>query len=394
MQYGLQENLQELTAYILGKSVMPFIPYQEDGNWEKWLPQYENQTTKLGQETSGCTVWGSENQIETLCKYIYRLEPNYSERFIYNLVPVIPGRGADPQDTYECIRKNGLIDEAFLPMTDTLDEYLDKSQITGSLRAKGQKWLVQNEFQHEWVWEDGKRPANYMEVLRKALKTSPIGISVYAWEQQGDEYISREGNNHWVMLYKIDDEGYPWIFDSYDHSKKKLSKDHNIKRAKRIWVNRRTYSGAKYQLNLLKKIVNYLLQKTTLIDVVTQRLGTDVSPEDLAKDEVGCAESVTNLLKILYPETPIITGTYTLYDYLKKSDKWIRVTVPTPECVIICPTQEGKPFPGHVGIFMEDMTIASNDSATGRFLKNYTLDVWRERWVDRGDYQIFMFKHV
>lgn len=393
MTFGLNEELQEVTAYILGGNKIPFIPYQEDGNWEEFLPRYENQTTRAGQETSGCTVWGSQNQIEALYKRLYKDEPNYSERFTYLNVPVTPGRGTDPQNTYEAIRKHGLVDERDLPMTDSLEDYLDVSGITGSLRAKGQNWLVRHDYMHEWLWT--QRPANYMDVLKEALKTSPLGVSVSAWNREGDVYVSYGSvNNHFCLLYKIDDEGYPWVFDSYDHSKKKLSKDHNIRRAKRIWINKRTVPAMKMHVKILQAIVNMFMQKKTLLQVCEDHLGVDASPRDLAKDEVGCAETVSTLLQKVWPDIPVMTGTYTLFDYLNNpKNGFVRVTVPTPETIILCATGTGNgSMPGHTGFFMDDMTIASNDSRTGKFIKNYDFGTWSSRYVQKGGFKIFLYK--
>ena len=257
--YGFIEDLQELGAYIFGDGNVPFIEYNPTGNWEKYLPKYEAQADKF--ETKGCTVWGAENQIETMYRFLYDIEPNYSERFVYNLVPIDPQKGVDPQKTYECIRNNGLIDNALMPMTDTLEEFVSMDDFTGSILAKGQNWLVNHEFLHEWLWK-GTRPDNYIELLKEALKSSPIGVSVSAWNRQGDVYVSDKGsvNNHFCLLYKIDDEGYPWVFDSYDHSKKKLAKDHNIRRAKRIYI-----SNKKEKVKSLMEKVIELLQQLLLL---------------------------------------------------------------------------------------------------------------------------------
>ena len=255
--FGLLEEIQELGAYIFGDGNVPFIPYNFTGNWEKYLPKYEAQADKF--ETKGCTVWGAENQIETMYRFLYDIEPNYSERFVYNLVPIDPQKGVDPQKTYTAIREHGLIDNALMPMTDTLEEFVSMDDFTGSIRAKGQNWLVNHEFLHEWLWK-GNPPSNYIELLKEALKSSPIAVSVSAWNRQGDVYVSDKGsvNNHYCLLYKIDDEGYPWIFDSYDHSKKKLSKDHNIRRAKRIHIQKRTKPAMRKHIAILKIVLDFL----------------------------------------------------------------------------------------------------------------------------------------
>lgn len=400
MNYGLLESVKEFTAYVLGNNAMPWVQFKPDGNWEPDLPQYENQTTKLTkEETSACTVHGSLNQIETMWKFRYKGEPNYSERFTYLNVPIDPRYGTDPQNTYETIRKHGVVDEKYLPMTDTLAEYLDSSDITGSMRAKGQDWLRKTTYQHEWLWFTP--PQNYREVLKEALKTCPIAVSVYAWAEQNGEYVSLGNvNNHWVLLYRVDDDGSMWIFDSYDHSKKKLSKDHFIKRAKRIWLQRKTTREMRKDIRTLTGVIEYLktllMEQKDLLYYANQYITSeyDPTPNDEYPDEVSCAWSLSTLENKANPKFKRIPGTWTLWDYYEHNPDFTRVTVPSPGTRIICPTTQGHPFPGHCGVFMEDMTIASNDSRTGKFIKNYTFETWYERYVTKGGYQIYLYNHV
>lgn len=401
MNYGLvSDALQDIGEYILGASNVPYVPYNESGSWEQWLPKYENQTTKLGHETSGCTVWASQNQVETLHKFLYNDEPNYSERFTYNLVPIKPRVGADPQNTHECIRNNGLINESDLPITDSIEEYLDATEITGSLLAKGQNWLLKHEYKHEWVWDKNKRPSNYIELLKDALQTSPIAVSVTAWRLKEGAYVSDSGgNNHYCLLYKFDAEGYPWIYDSYDHSKKKLAKDHNIRRAKRIYLNKKTRPAMKMHIALLKEIIKAFTMKTTLLDVCKKYLGKDASPENLANSDVACAETVTHLLRQVYPSTPKILGTYTLYEYLNNpKNGYKRVLKPEPECIVISPTGMGaKGTIGHTGILDEDLLIMSNNSFgvwKGKFTRNHTIETWNTRYAIKQKMPVYYFKHI
>lgn len=393
MNYGLQEELRRFTDFILGQSKMPYVPYLEDGDWTNYLPKYEPQAENY--ETNGCTVWGTQNQIETLHNFLYKREPNYSERFTYLLVPIDPTHGSDPQRVYDSLRKVGLIDNALLPVPDTKEEFLDTSKITDEMYREGKVWLSKYELQHEWLWSH--RPDNAVEVMKEALQTSPLGVSVTAWIQQDGKYIDMgQRNNHWCICYKIDDEGIH-VFDSYNHSKKVLSLDHNIARAKRIWLNKKTTSSMRRHVSLLRGVVNRLsslvAMRPSLLQVCEEWLGRDASPSDIAPDELGCAETVTTLLKKVYPETPIITGTWTLWDYLRHPENgWTEIKVPVPGCVVISPTVPGKPFPGHAGIVMDDNVIASNDSKNGTFRKNYTIDTWKKRYVEKGGYQQLYYK--
>lgn len=393
--FGLIESLQELGAYIQGQGKVPWIPFNEIGDNEEYLPKYENQTTRLGTETSACTAHGLQNQIETLEKMLYGGAPNYSERYTYNLVPINPKIGADPQDTYRSVTKHGLIPERDLPMTDSLDEYTDKSTITGSLLAKGQHWLNRYDFRHEWLWS--QRPSNYMDVLRDNLVTGPIGVSVYAWKQKDGVYVSEgTGNNHWCLLYKFDDEGYPWVFDSYDHSKKKLSKDHNIRRAKRIFLNKKTKSGSRTLLKILQEYVRILTMKPTLLSITKSHLMEDITPKDEIPDEVACSQVLTTLMKELDSYTPIIGGTWTLMEWLNKSPRWKKVEQPEPGDIVLSPTGYGKGT-GHCGVVMENDLIASNNSFginRGKLTENYTMTTWQKKYgIDQG-MPILFYRHV
>lgn len=394
MNFGLLEIIRDARDYIMGEQFkLPRVPYCEDGNWEPHLPKYEPQAENY--ETQGCTVWGSQNQIETFEKRVYRKEPNYSERFTYNRVPVDPNRGADPKDTYQCIRQDGLIDNDLLQVPPTLAEFLDKSKITGSLLAKGQNWLKYNDFMYEWLWPS--RPANALEIMKDMLQYSPLGVAVTAWYMDGSgKYVDMgQRNNHWCMCYRIDDEGIH-IFDSYDHSKKVLSLDHKIGRAVRIWVGKNKKTMLKRHVSLLERILKSLLGNQvlppTFLDVCEDAIGSDASPADIVPDEVGCAETVSTLMKKVWTDTPIMTGTWTLWDYLSKHPQFQRVTVPTPGCIIISPTVPNKPFPGHTGVFVGNMNIASNDSKTGKFLENYDLETWMARYVTKGGYPAYIYK--
>lgn len=397
--YGLIEGIIELTAWVMGKSKMPFITLVEDGDWRPWIPKYENQTTKLGHETYACTVYGAQTQIEILEKFLYGKEPNYAERFNYNLIPIDPKKGGvDPHVTYNNIQEVGLVDQKYLPMTNTLEEYMDKSDITGSLLAKGLYWLKQNDFQHEELWERGRRPQNYKQLIRKALLTCPVALSVDAWILgPNGQYISDgDGKNtHWFCALHMNDDGSIDGIDTYNFFEKTLHPDHDIHIAKRIWLNRRTKTASKSMIQLLQEVIKSLTMKKTLLQHAQDSLGIDITPDDMIPDTVACAITMSTLLRKVDPTFPLVAGSWTLWDILEHRADYARVVVPTPGTIIISPTGTGNgTIPGHVGIFMEDMTIASNDSNTGKFMKNYTLNTWMERYGKKGGFKSYLYKKV
>lgn len=140
--------------------------------------------------------------------------------------------------------------------------------------------------------------------------------------------------------------------------------------------------------------------KKDLYQSALKYVGTDASPNDKAPDEVGCAESVSEILNDLFPNFPIWTGTWNLGDYLSKDARFERKyysrtdTIPSGT-IIICRTLPNKPFPGHVGIVGINNTIFSNDSRKeflGKFLMNYTYEKWIERWCVQGGYAVEFYQ--
>lgn len=237
--YGLVTSDITSDHYILGGfSSVPKNVLQPDGQWDAYLPLYEPQAEKF--ETAGCTVWGTQNAIEILYKKLFGVEPNYSERFTYNIVPVRPP-GADPHVTCEAIRKNGIVEASILPITDTFDDFCTPYPMSGSLLAKGQFWLKKHVFMHEWVFS-GDIPKNErITKIKDALRYSPLGVSVTAWHKEGDVYVDNgKPNNHWCVCYGWTRKGWK-IFDSYDHSTKIVSFDHNICFVKRFFLEKQTY---------------------------------------------------------------------------------------------------------------------------------------------------------
>jgi hypothetical protein len=138
-----------------------------------------------------------------------------------------------------------------------------------------------------------------------------------------------------------------------------------------------------------------------LYEAAVKALGTDASPNDVAPDELGCAETVNELVKNTFGEYINarygITSTYWLYKALKENILFKEVFIPSPGDVVISPTGYGKnpAIPnGHTGIVMLGGKIASNDSRTGKFEENYTIDTWSQRYVRNGGYFMKFFRRI
>jgi hypothetical protein len=150
------------------------------------------------------------------------------------------------------------------------------------------------------------------------------------------------------------------------------------------------------KLQLLKQLLNLLLQRKseTIYQTALNSIGVDASPADLVDDVVGCAESVTNILRN-HVNMPIITGTSSLFSYFEKSGNFARVDIPKEGYIVISPTGMGDgSIRGHVGIVGKNDVVMSNDSRSGKWMANYTLQSWRARYSGQGKMPVYFYKVI
>jgi len=223
-----------------------------EGQWDNYLPVFEHQADKY--ETYGCTVWGSLNQVETYLNRVFDFQPNYSDRYNYNIVGINPP-GSNPHKALESIRKQGVIEESVLPYPDTLGEFITPRPMSEKYLSMGQKWGY--ELVHEWVIS--RDQSKMKGKIIDALKYSPVAIGVTAWYLEDGVYIDKgEDNTHWTLCYGyhvLEDGTYLKVFDSYDNSIKTLHKDHFISLAKRIYIRQRTK-----EMSFIERLCNLFRQ--------------------------------------------------------------------------------------------------------------------------------------
>lgn len=155
-----------------------------------------------------------------------------------------------------------------------------------------------------------------------------------------------------------------------------------------------------FMLSMLRKIISLMKQqqvqdKKTLLDLAKTKLGFDASPNDIAPDGFACAESVSTILnEYLEGNFPIITGTWTLNEYLKESSRFSIVDTPRPGDIIMSPTGmgNGKISNGHVGIYGDDNRIYSNNPTNGLFDDRMTLEYWKDYLVKLGGYPLIVYR--
>lgn len=237
--YGFVEPIITPEDYVFGLQLTPET-LREDGQWDDYLPEIEIQKQR-GVETSSCVTFGTLNCIEILYKRKYNQEPNYSERYTAVLADTNTV-GTTPTAVCEAIRKQGVIADDLLPFSEDIksfEDYHSPKPMLSSFLEKGAEWLKRHEFKHDWVFTGGSLNQK-QKLLKEALKSSPVGVSVYAWVKEGDLYIKPDGVNdtHWCTLYGYVDNAYWKIFDHYDDTHKKLLWDYDFGFAKRFQLNK------------------------------------------------------------------------------------------------------------------------------------------------------------
>ena len=126
-------------------------------------------------------------------------------------------------------------------------------------------------------------------------------------------------------------------------------------------------------------------------------LGSDASPNDLAPDELGCADTVSAIILVGFGNIiKYSISTAELFNILNNSSHFKRVKDFKCGDVILSPTGKGngKLSNGHVGIVGEDEEILSNSSATGTFEQNFTITSWVKRYREKGGFPIYFFRKI
>lgn len=120
-------------------------------------------------------------------------------------------------------------------------------------------------------------------------------------------------------------------------------------------------------------------------------VGRDASPRDLAPDTLACAESVCSVLNLAGIKIPMITGTWSLWENLKKNCQM--VTEPKAGDIIISPTGTGKFRNGHVGIVGENGVVYSNNSHTGLWDTYWNIGEWRDFYGREGGFPVYFYRY-
>lgn len=223
--YGyVAEPIKINEDYVFGSvlSPTPKTILQPNGDWTEFLPTDEYQNLNRI-ETQACTSFGTLNCVEILIKRVMGQQFNYSDRWsAWNSGTTATG-GNTPQRVAETLRKTGVPFQGkwdFTPDIDTPEKFYQNPPVKLFDDAKKD---FSFSFSHEYV------PSS-KEMMLQALKLSPLGIAVSAWNVENGIYISAGmPNNHWVCCYGFDKEKDAFkVFDSYDGSRKLYKGDISV----------------------------------------------------------------------------------------------------------------------------------------------------------------------
>jgi hypothetical protein len=127
--------------------------------------------------------------------------------------------------------------------------------------------------------------------------------------------------------------------------------------------------------------------------VATAHLGRHLTLDPSVPKELGCAEAVSYILRQAGLAIPNggFQGTAPLYVWLKAH--FDEVKTAQPGDIIICVTgQSAKNSPhGHVGE-VGVTKIRSNDSNTGLWAENYTLESWKQYFGKTLGFPVHIFR--
>ena len=118
--FGFQPPIIEESDFWLGSGKLGSQIINEKGDWRPYLPVFEKQNK--GNETNCCVSFGTLSALEILHKFLYGVEPNYSDRFLCKISDTGPN-GNDPKKVSNALRHCGSVPEEEYPFVIPLDEF-------------------------------------------------------------------------------------------------------------------------------------------------------------------------------------------------------------------------------------------------------------------------------
>lgn len=371
-----------------------------------------------------------------------------SDRFIAILSGTTK-QGNSLKAPYDAVYRHGVIPKPMLPKEDwmTWEDYHNPESITQEMRDLGQEFKRRFTVNYEEV---------HRVLFDELLKEEMVGVAGHGWEKPVDGVYRRtaKGYNHAFLLYKL--PKYQARDSYYDFTNegvqipgdftKTLAPDYDLyEKGYRLFISAEaTAEQLAIQVSVFNELIKsglgrffvrflelFMTRRVPLVDPLppapvappvtppvaptapepvkpaeeTTRekiyqeallwLGKDASPNDKANDELGCAESVSTIVRRVVPSFPIMLGTADMLAYLKKNKQWKATLEPKPGNIIVSATGTGNgSIRGHCGIHAGGGKIMSNRSATGKWEQNFTVESWVKRYRTGGGMAVYYFEVV
>lgn len=141
-----------------------------------------------------------------------------------------------------------------------------------------------------------------------------------------------------------------------------------------------------------------------LYEISYESIGTDVSPDDLAEDRLGCVESLSQIIRTAFPDLhfPIKLSTRELGLYLERSLDFKKIYTPEKGCIMLAITGTGNGMVahGHVAIVGRGtapngtLWAMSNNSTTGKWEANYSVGSFTSYFKGKGGMPITFYRRM
>lgn len=254
----------DITAdhYTFGSGQVMGTVLRPDGNWKDFLPSEEYQNIN-NVESASCFIEAQQHSIATILEEQYGInDSNFSARF-NALLSNGTEQGGDPLKGADSIRNDGLIVQSMMDFDDTIQSWSDFHSWKGVnerlCRAGGKNFVSKWDLKYDIVIKKEYGVETKYQLLKEALKYSPIAVSVYAWLEQNGEYIKPQGanDNHLVELVYIDENNCPYIRDTYSPFTKKLQANFNFDFGLRFSISKKVP-----RVSLGQKICSFIYSLT------------------------------------------------------------------------------------------------------------------------------------
>lgn len=400
-----EQSVKDWRFGALSQPGLVSIPQDER---EKYLPVGETQFDSLFDATD-CASRSPINHLEALFTYHYlhlmkdenkrwMLDKGYVQNgkvtFSDRYIAVLSGtthEGNSLKAPLEAIRKQGLIPKILLPKTDTMtwDEYYQP--ISQNLKDLGQEFLTRFTINYEQVEQ-----IHFGDVLKDDM----LGTAGFAWNAPDAQDVYHSDNpafNHAFLIYNLPKFQ---IFDNYLEKPgdftKNLAPDFLLfQYGYRVYVSSEAvptdtpptdfWSIIAALIEAFKKKPMPQSNREKLYQEALTWIGKDASPNNSAPQELSCAESVSNIVRKVLPDFPMILGTAELLGRLKNDPRFKATLDPKEGNIVINSTGSGNgTIRGHCGIFTTNEQIMANNSNTGLWDVKYTALTWKNYFRLKG----------